>query len=174
MPGVMKLKNFPRGRVLSPSLRPARWRTPQRPHAEVERVRRCFHAPPARPTGSSNPRVELPARIVGNSRVCEVVIDQSRTIDRRRLVRRRGSLPLPLIMEVYEKLRRVGDFLRAAPAGVRRCRWWGIQSARSVLIKISPLRAESRTRRATAEVFGHGTAPAATSGNLWLRKSRAF
>jgi mRNA-degrading endonuclease toxin of MazEF toxin-antitoxin module len=37
------------------------------------------------------------------------MIDQSRAIDRRRLVRRLGGLPLPLIREVSEKLRRVGD-----------------------------------------------------------------
>ena len=60
-------------------------------------------------TGSSILRVELPARIAGNSRVCEVMIDQSRAIDRRRLVRRLGGLPLPLIREVSEKLCRVGD-----------------------------------------------------------------
>jgi mRNA interferase MazF len=33
-------------------------------------------------TGESVLRVELPARIAGNARVCEVMIDQSRAIDR--------------------------------------------------------------------------------------------
>src|SRR5215831_15714435 len=60
-------------------------------------------------TGSSILRVELPARIAGNSRVCEVMIDQSRAIDRRRLVRSLGRVPLSLIREVSEKLRSVGD-----------------------------------------------------------------
>jgi len=60
-------------------------------------------------TGSSILRVELPAGIAGNTRVCEVMIDQSRAVDRRRLVRQLGRLPLPLMREVSEKLCRVGD-----------------------------------------------------------------
>ena len=54
-------------------------------------------------------RVELPARIAGNARVCEVMIDQSRAIDRRRLLRPLGLLPQMVMREVSEKLRRVGD-----------------------------------------------------------------
>jgi len=54
-------------------------------------------------------RVELPAKIAGNARVCEVMIDQSRAIDRRRLLRPLGRLPQIVMREVSEKLRRVGD-----------------------------------------------------------------
>jgi mRNA interferase MazF len=54
-------------------------------------------------------RVELPAKISGNARDCEVMIDQSCAIDRRRLLRPLGRLPQTLMREVSEKLRRVGD-----------------------------------------------------------------
>ena len=62
-----------------------------------------------RATGENVLRVELPARIAGNARACEVMIDQSRAIDRRRLLRRLGRLPAIVMREVSEKLRRVGD-----------------------------------------------------------------
>lgn len=54
-------------------------------------------------------RVELPERMAGNARACEVMIDQSRAIDRRRLLRPLGRLPRTVMKEVSEKLRRVGD-----------------------------------------------------------------
>ena len=54
-------------------------------------------------------RVELPARIAGNSRTCEVMIDQSRAIDRRHLLRPLGQLPDAIMKEISAKLRRVGD-----------------------------------------------------------------
>jgi len=54
-------------------------------------------------------RVELPARIAGNSRTCEVMIDQSRAIDRRHLLRPLGRLPPAIMKEVSDKLRRAGD-----------------------------------------------------------------
>jgi len=54
-------------------------------------------------------RVELPAKMAGNPRTCEVMIDQSRAIDRRRLLRPLGRLPQTVIGEIAEKLRRVGD-----------------------------------------------------------------
>jgi mRNA interferase MazF len=54
-------------------------------------------------------RVELPARIAGNSHSCEVVIDQSRAIDRRHLLRPLGRVPDAIMKEVSEKLRRAGD-----------------------------------------------------------------
>jgi len=54
-------------------------------------------------------RVELPKRMAGNARACEVMIDQSRAIDRRRLLRPLGRLPQTVMKEVSEKLRRVGD-----------------------------------------------------------------
>jgi len=54
-------------------------------------------------------RVELPSKMAGNARACEVMIDQSRAVDRRRLLRPLGLLPQTVMREVSEKLRRVGD-----------------------------------------------------------------
>lgn len=55
-------------------------------------------------------RVVLPARIAGNTRPCEVMIDQSRAIDNRRFARPLRALPAPLLKEVKEKLARLGEF----------------------------------------------------------------
>src|SRR5271167_2745891 len=60
-------------------------------------------------SGENILRVELPARMAGNARACEVMIDQSRAIDRRRLLRPLGRLPQTVMREVSDKLRRVGD-----------------------------------------------------------------
>ena len=60
-------------------------------------------------SGESILRVELPARMAGNARACEVMIDQSRAIDRGRLLRPLGRLPQTVMREVSDKLRRVGD-----------------------------------------------------------------
>jgi mRNA interferase MazF len=54
-------------------------------------------------------RVALPRGIAGNSADCEVMIDQSRAIDNRRLRRSLGTLPPSLWREVKEKLRRLGE-----------------------------------------------------------------
>jgi mRNA interferase MazF len=54
-------------------------------------------------------RVTLPKGLAGNSADCEVMIDQSRSIDNGRLKRRLGQVPARLIAEVKEKLRRLGD-----------------------------------------------------------------
>ena len=54
-------------------------------------------------------RVRLVAGIAGNSRECEVMIDQSRAIDNRRFKRKLGALPAPLLREVKEKLRGLGE-----------------------------------------------------------------
>jgi mRNA interferase MazF len=59
-------------------------------------------------TGESVLRVELPAGIAGNRFDCEVMIDQSRAIDRSRLRRSLGAVPAPLMKEISEKLRLVG------------------------------------------------------------------
>ena len=61
-------------------------------------------------SGESVLRVEVPERIAGNDRPCEVMIDQSRAIDRRRLLRPLGALPAALMREIGRKLRSVGDF----------------------------------------------------------------
>ena len=54
-------------------------------------------------------RVVLPRGIAGNREECEVMIDQSRAIDNRRLVRALKPLPRSILAEVVEKLRRLGE-----------------------------------------------------------------
>ena len=54
-------------------------------------------------------RVELPKQIAGNTAPCEIMIDQSRTIDNRRFTRELGRLPAIIMAEVKEKLRLVGE-----------------------------------------------------------------
>jgi mRNA-degrading endonuclease toxin of MazEF toxin-antitoxin module len=53
--------------------------------------------------------VSLPKGIAGNSAGCEIMIDQSRSIDNRRFRRRLGQLPRRLLGEVKQKLRLLGD-----------------------------------------------------------------
>lgn len=60
-------------------------------------------------TGANILRVGLPRGIAGNREECEVMIDQSRAVDNRRLVRPLGQLPGPVMREVEEKLRRLGE-----------------------------------------------------------------
>jgi mRNA interferase MazF len=60
-------------------------------------------------TGESLLRVCLPPGAAGNDRECEVMIDQSRAVDNRRLRRRLGKLPPALLREVKDKIRRLGD-----------------------------------------------------------------
>ncbi len=54
-------------------------------------------------------RVVLPRGIAGNREECEVMIDQSRAIDNRRLLRALRRLPAGILAEVVEKLRRLGE-----------------------------------------------------------------
>jgi mRNA interferase MazF len=60
-------------------------------------------------TGESILRVPLPRGIAGNARACEVMIDQSRAIDNRRLRRLLGRLPDALMREVKNKLRQLAE-----------------------------------------------------------------
>ena len=60
-------------------------------------------------SGENLLRVSLPRGIAGNRDDCEIMIDQSRAIDTRRFVRSLRALPPPLLREVEEKLRRLGD-----------------------------------------------------------------
>lgn len=62
-----------------------------------------------RMTGENLLRVVLPAGAAGNPRPCEVMIDQSRAIDNRRFKRALRPLPAPLLREVKDKLRLLGD-----------------------------------------------------------------
>jgi mRNA interferase MazF len=60
-------------------------------------------------TGANLLRVELPHRIAGNPKDCEIMIDQSRAIDNRRFRRLLGRLPESLLREVKEKLRKLAE-----------------------------------------------------------------
>ena len=60
-------------------------------------------------TGENLLRVVLPRGIAGNREECEVMVDQSRAIDNRRLVRALRPLPKSILAEVLEKLRTLGD-----------------------------------------------------------------
>ena len=60
-------------------------------------------------TGESLLRVVLPPGLAGNREECEVMIDQSRAIDNRRLVRALRPLPRSILREVVEKLRTLGE-----------------------------------------------------------------
>jgi mRNA interferase MazF len=60
-------------------------------------------------TGENLLRVVLPPGIAGNREECEVMVDQSRAIDNRRLVRALKPLPKSILAEVVEKLRRLGE-----------------------------------------------------------------
>jgi mRNA interferase MazF len=60
-------------------------------------------------SGENLLRVPLPRRIAGNREECEVMIDQSRSIDNRRLVGALKPLPPSLLREVEEKLRRLAE-----------------------------------------------------------------
>jgi mRNA interferase MazF len=59
--------------------------------------------------GESLLRVLLPKGMAGNTADCEVMIDQGRTVDNRRITRKLGTLPPTILAEVKEKVRRLGD-----------------------------------------------------------------
>jgi mRNA interferase MazF len=60
-------------------------------------------------TGENLLRVVLPRGIAGNREECEVMVDQSRAIDNRRLVRALKPLPRTILSEVVEKVRKLGE-----------------------------------------------------------------
>lgn len=60
-------------------------------------------------SGESLLRVPLPRGSAGNRDACEVMIDQSRAIDNRRIIRPLRGLPRALLREVEDKLRRLGE-----------------------------------------------------------------
>jgi len=60
-------------------------------------------------SGENLLRVQLPRGIAGNTADCEVMIDQSRSIDNRRFRKRLGRLPLPVLEEVKRKLTLLAD-----------------------------------------------------------------
>lgn len=54
-------------------------------------------------------RVVLPKKIAGNNEDCEIMIDQSRTIDNQRFKREIGKVPSVILKEIKEKLRLLGN-----------------------------------------------------------------
>lgn len=60
-------------------------------------------------SGENLLRVPLPKGIAGNTRECEVMVDQSRAIDNRRFARALKPLPRAILREVEEKLRRLAE-----------------------------------------------------------------
>jgi len=54
-------------------------------------------------------RVVLPRGLAGNREDCEIMVDQSRAIDNRRLLRAIGKLPPGILHEVEQKLRALAD-----------------------------------------------------------------
>jgi mRNA interferase MazF len=54
-------------------------------------------------------RVPVPKGMAGNRESCEIMIDQSRAIDNRRLARALRALPRPILREVEEKLRHLAE-----------------------------------------------------------------
>lgn len=60
-------------------------------------------------TGENILRVPVPRGMAGNRHDCEIMIDQSRAIDNRRLVRKLKALPASVLGEVEDKLRRLAE-----------------------------------------------------------------
>ncbi len=54
-------------------------------------------------------RVRLPKMIAGNSMDCDVMIDQSRAIDNTRFKKSLSYVPSPILREIKEKLRILGE-----------------------------------------------------------------
>jgi mRNA interferase MazF len=60
-------------------------------------------------TGENLLRVVLPKGIAGNREECEIMVDQSRAIDNRRLGRALKPLPRSILAEVEQKLRTLAE-----------------------------------------------------------------
>jgi len=60
-------------------------------------------------SGENLLRVSIPKGMAGNRQDCELMIDQSRTIDSRRFVRRLKTLPGSILREVEQKLRSLAE-----------------------------------------------------------------
>lgn len=54
-------------------------------------------------------RVELPVGIAGNDKMCELMIDQSRTIDNKRFQKQLARVPSLILKEVKRKLCLLGS-----------------------------------------------------------------
>lgn len=62
-----------------------------------------------RVVGENLLRVALPKGVAGNRQGCEIMIDQSRSIDNARFVRSLGAVPRAVLRDVEEKLRRLAE-----------------------------------------------------------------
>ena len=62
-------------------------------------------------TGNNILRVVVPARAAGNKEQCEIMIDQSRSIDNGRFKKELRKLPELLLKEVKNKIRALGEIL---------------------------------------------------------------
>ena len=60
-------------------------------------------------TGENLLRVQLPRGIAGNAADCEVMVDQSRSIDNRRFRKPLGRLPRPVLNEIKFKLKLLAE-----------------------------------------------------------------
>ena len=60
-------------------------------------------------SGENILRVFLPKGIAGNASDCEIMVDQSRSIDNRRFKKQLAMLPETVLEEVKDKLRHLGD-----------------------------------------------------------------
>jgi mRNA interferase MazF len=58
-----------------------------------------------RTVGENILRVVLPKKIAGNTEDCEVMIDQSRSIDNQRFQKEIGKIPQAILKEIKDKLR---------------------------------------------------------------------
>ncbi len=54
-------------------------------------------------------RVALPKKMAGNDEDCEVMIDQSRSIDNQRFKKEVGKIPYLIFKEIKDKLRLLGN-----------------------------------------------------------------
>lgn len=54
-------------------------------------------------------RIRLPTGTAGNSKECDVMIDQSRAIDNHRFVKMLAAVPHVLMEEIEEQIRTVGN-----------------------------------------------------------------
>lgn len=71
-----------------------------------------------RAAGFENPlRVALPRGVPGLSRASDILVDQVKAIDNRRLRRRLGSLPDPYLGELRHKLLLILDFVEESLSG---------------------------------------------------------
>jgi mRNA interferase MazF len=60
-------------------------------------------------TGESILRVPLSEGIAGNKQECEVMIDQSRSIDNKRLRKELGKIPSVILRDIKDKIKLLGE-----------------------------------------------------------------